>query len=90
MDDITFTDNCAGRRFELLCGGVLAAHADYRLEDGTVLLTHTEVHAGQEGKGLGSRLAGHVVSELRRRGATIVPQCEFMASYIARHPAPES
>ncbi len=88
MDDITFTDNSAGQRFELLRGGVLAAHADYRMEDGAVVLTHTEVLAGQEGKGLGTKLAGHVVGELRKRGARIVPQCDFMAGYIARHPAP--
>lgn len=87
MDDITFVDNKAGQRFELLRGGAVAAHADYKFEDGAVVLTHTELLPGNEGQGLGSKLAKLVVDELRRRGMKIAPQCEFMAGYIARHPA---
>ena len=51
---------------------------------GKVLLWNVVVQ--NEGKGVGSRLAAQVLAELRRRGVKIVPQCEFMAKYIARHP----
>ena len=87
MDDFTFSDNKAGSRFELKRAGTVAAHADYTLLDGAVVLTHTEVLPGNEGQGIGSKLAKLVLDDLRRRGAKIVPQCEFMARYIARHPA---
>lgn len=87
MDDFSFSDNKAGSRFELRRAGAVAAHADYKLQDGAVLLTHTEVLPGNEGQGIGSKLANLVLDDLRRRGATIVPQCEFMANYVARHPA---
>ena len=86
MDEYTFSDNQAGQRYELKQDGVLAAHADYKLQDGAVVLTHTEVLPGNEGKGVGSRLAKLVLADLRQRGAKIVPQCSFMAGYIAKHP----
>ena len=87
MDDFTFSDNRAANRFELLKDGAVAAHADYKLQDGAVVLTHTEVLPGNEGKGIGSKLAKFVLDDLRKRGVSIVPQCDFMASYIARNPA---
>ena len=87
MEDFTFSDNKADSRFELKRAGAVAAHANYKLQDGAVLLTHTEVLPGNEGQGIGSKLAKFVLDDLRGRGATIVPQCEFIASYIARHPA---
>ena len=86
MDDYSFSDNRAGERFELKQAGKLAAHADYKLQDGAVVLTHTEVLPGNEGKGIGSKLAALVVDDLRKRGVRIVPQCSFMAKYIASHP----
>ena len=86
MDAFTFSDNSRANRYELLREGVVTAHADYRMQDGAVVITHTEVLPGNEGKGIGSKLAGMVVGHLRLRGVKIVPQCEFMASYIARHP----
>ena len=86
MNRFTFSDNSKANRYELLRDGVVAAHADYKLQDGAVVITHTEVVPGNEGKGIGSKLAGMVVGHLLQRGVKIVPQCEFMASYIARHP----
>lgn len=86
MDEFTFSNNHAAHRYELLRGGVVAAHADYKLQDAAVVLTHTEVQPGNEGKGLGSKLAKFVLDDLRQRGVKIVPQCEFLAGYIARHP----
>lgn len=87
LDEFTFSNNNAAHRYELLRGGVVAAHADYKLEDGAVVVTHTEVQPGNEGNGLGSKLAKFLVQDLRQRGMKIVPQCEFLAGYIARHPA---
>lgn len=86
MDEFNFSNNAAAHRYEMLRGGVLTAHADYKLQDGAVVVTHTEVQPGNEGQGLGSKLARFLVDDLRQRGLKIVPQCEFLAGYIARHP----
>ena len=86
MNEFTLSDNSGAHRYELLRDGVVAAHASYRLQDGAVVITHTEVLPGSEGRGIGSKLAAMVVGHLNGRGLPIVPQCEFMASYIARHP----
>lgn len=86
MADFSFNDNAGANRFELLLEGRLAARAEYRLEGGTLTFTHTEVSPGHEGHGLGSKIAKQSLDEARRRGLKVVPRCEFIASYIARHP----
>jgi predicted GNAT family acetyltransferase len=86
MDDITVSDNPGRQRYELHRQGAVAAWADYQLADGVATVTHTEVLPAFEGQGLGSRLAAGTLDDLRRRGAQVRPQCEFMATWIQRHP----
>jgi predicted GNAT family acetyltransferase len=86
MNDTTLSDNPGQHRYELHKEGVIAAWADYMLATGTVVITHTEVIAAFEGQGLGSRLAAFALDDVRRRGARVLPQCEFIASWIQRHP----
>ena len=38
-----------------------------------------------EGQGLGSRLAAYALDDVKSRGLKAVPQCRFIAGYIARH-----
>lgn len=77
--------NEAAARYELGIGGQLAAQAQYRKEGGAVRFTHTEVDPAQEGQGLGSRLAAFALDDVRTQGFKAVPQCRFIAGYIARH-----
>lgn len=86
MDTIKLSDNKSARRYELLRGGALAAQADYELEDGAVVLTHTAVQPAHEGQGLGSKLAKLALDDIRRRGLKVVPKCDFMATWVQRHP----
>jgi predicted GNAT family acetyltransferase len=60
--------------------------AEYRLDGGTIRFVHTQVEPAFEGRGLGSRLAKAALDEVRSRGLKAVPQCPFIAGYIARHP----
>lgn len=85
MQDEKFTDNTAQSRYELHLDGSVAAFASYRIDGETVRITHTEV-TGPEGQGLGSRLARRLLDDIRQRGQGVVPQCDFIAGWIAKHP----
>jgi len=65
--------------------GALAV-AYYKVEDGRVVLLHTEVPQELSGLGYGSRLAYGVFEVLRRDGKRVVARCSFMSSHAARHP----
>lgn len=86
MDDITLSDNQSASRYELRRAGAVAAQADYELQDGAVVLTHTEVQPAYEGQGMGSELAKFALDDIRKRGLKVVPKCDFMVSWIERHP----
>jgi predicted GNAT family acetyltransferase len=85
-DTPTFTDNPQQHRFEAHLGDALAAEAQYRLQGDTMVFTHTEVQPKYEGQGLGSKLARFALDSVRQRRLKVVAQCEFIATYIERHP----
>ena len=78
-------DNRRELRYEALAGGELLGQIRYRLEPGLVVLVHTDVEPSAEGKGVGSRLVGGALADIRRRGLRVVPICPFVAAYIRRH-----
>jgi predicted GNAT family acetyltransferase len=86
MDEISVSDNSKAHRYELRLGAEVAAHADYQVEGDVLVLTHTEVQPAYEGRGLGSKLASGTLDDVGKRGLKVRPVCEFMASYIERHP----
>lgn len=81
------THNQEQRRFELLLKPGESAFITYAEEaPGVLTLTHTEVPAGYEGQGVGSRLVRGALELIRARGAKIVPACPFISSYLERKP----
>ncbi|WP_245281556.1 GNAT family N-acetyltransferase [Ensifer sp. ZNC0028] len=78
-------DNTQASRFELPIGDEIAV-AYYRLEDGRVVLTHTEVPHALSGQGIGTRLATGVFDILRAQNARVIAKCPFMAAFAAKHP----
>ena len=68
-----------------MADGELAAWIEYRRDEGVVRFTHTEVQPAYEGQGLASRLAAFAFDDARRLGLRAVPQCPFLAGYLARH-----
>lgn len=78
-------NNEAEGRYELEAEGGLAM-AYYRLQDGNLAFTHTEVPVAAEGKGLGKRLIAGALDDVRRRGLRIVPMCGFVRHYVETHP----
>ena len=79
-------DNPGQHRFELPIAGDEFAAAYYRIEDGRVILTHTEVPQQFSGQGIGSRLARGVFDAIRASGRKAVLECPFMAAFATRHP----
>jgi len=75
-------------RYEALLGDdrELGGLIDYRLADDFIVLTHTEVLAGFEGQGIGSRLVRAVFEDLRARGVAVIPRCPFIVAWLQKHP----
>lgn len=84
--DHAVTDNPAEHRFELPITDDAVAAAYYRLDNGRVVLTHTEVPFEFSGQGIASRLAAGVFELIRTSGRKAVLKCSFMANYYAKHP----
>ena len=71
-------------RFEMdVAGGV--ALAAYRLADGVMTFTHTEVPAALRGRGIGSQMMHGVLQNVRAQGLKVVPRCPFVADFIDRN-----
>lgn len=77
-------DNRARNRYELTVDGI-TAHVDYSREPGVITFIHTIVPEQLGGRGIGSRLAQHVLDDARRNGERVIPKCPFIAAYIKRH-----
>lgn len=85
MSDIEVRDNPDRNRFELRIGDDVAGFAAYRVRDGVVVVTHSEVNQRFRGQGLGNELARRTLDQLRARGAKVYPACPFFAKFVAEH-----
>lgn len=83
--DARVVDNPGAKRFELAIGDAMAV-AYYAIEDGRVVLTHTEVPQELSGQGIGTKLAEGVFEQLRASGRRVIAKCPFMARFASRHP----
>lgn len=75
----------ARSRYELEVDGAVA-FVDYVKEPGLIRFTHAEVPRALRGRGIGSELARAVLLDARAQGLAIVPQCPFIADYLAANP----
>ncbi len=78
-------NNEAEQQYELEVEGGLALAA-YRLRDGRITFTHTEVPTALEGQGIGSKLIEAALDDARAKGLKVVPACAFVKHYIETHP----
>ncbi|MFT4175630.1 MAG: GNAT family N-acetyltransferase [Luteolibacter sp.] len=79
------TENPGLHRYELEEEGKLA-FADYRVENGTLVIPHVEADPALRGKGTAGRLMEGVLRAARDRGLKVRPVCGYAAAYIQRHP----
>jgi predicted GNAT family acetyltransferase len=76
-------------RFEILAGAggdELAGFAEYRLSEGEIAFTHTEIDPAFGGQGLGGKLARGALDAARGRGLAVLPDCPFIRGWIGKHP----
>jgi len=78
-------DHPERRQFEIAVGDQVA-FAEYRLVEGGMMFTHTEVPPGLEGRGLGKALILAGLAAARERGLKVLPVCTFFAAYMKKHP----
>lgn len=55
-------------------------------KNGEIYLTHTEVPAELEGKGIGSQLVEKALTDIESKDLRLVPLCPFVVGYIHKHP----
>ncbi|MET3890959.1 putative GNAT family acetyltransferase [Bosea sp. OAE506] len=78
-------ENAAAGRFEMSFPGG-TAFASFRRDGDRLIITHTEVPAAHEGRGIGSQLVRGLFESARDSGRRIVPACSFVATWARRHP----
>jgi uncharacterized protein len=84
--DVLVTDAVERSRFEAHLDGRLAGFADYIRSANLVVLPHTEVEPGFEGRGVGGALARAALDDARERGLPVIATCPFIAGWMGRHP----
>jgi predicted GNAT family acetyltransferase len=79
------TDNVAEHRYEMRVHDAVAI-LEYRIDADRLVLVHTEVPDALSGQGIGSAVVRAVLDDAGKRGLRVVPECEFAAGFIGRHP----
>jgi predicted GNAT family acetyltransferase len=79
-------DNEELSRYELIEDGHVLAVADYRVVGDVVVVPYTEVDPALRGNGVGAVLVQATLDAIREDGHRVVPQCWYVARFIAEHP----
>jgi predicted GNAT family acetyltransferase len=87
--EIKVTQNNLKHRFEVETSS-RTAFLNYRVESGAITFTHTEVPEALNGRGIGTALVKFALDYARGQGLRVVPQCPFVASFVAGHPQYQS
>lgn len=77
--------DAARGRFHLTLQGHLCV-CDYRMRDGAMVLTHTEVAPEIEGHGVAAALVRAALEHARASGLKVRPLCSYVQAYMRRHP----
>ena len=60
--------------------------ADYRLHDGVMTITHTEVPPPLEGRGIAGALVQALLDHAQANGLKVLPLCSYARAWMRRHP----
>lgn len=86
MDDYELIDNKEKKQYEFRVDNYVAKIEYMKSKNGDIYLTHTEVPAAIEGRGIATRLVEKTLKDIDSQKLKVVPMCGFVASYIRRHP----
>jgi predicted GNAT family acetyltransferase len=78
-------DDAERERFVAEVDGELA-RLEYEVEDGRLVLLHTEVPEPLGGRGLAGRLVQAAVARAARDGLTLAPWCPYARKWLQDHP----
>jgi predicted GNAT family acetyltransferase len=81
-------DEKAGRFLARVHGHLCVC--DYRLRDGVMVITHTEVASELEGQGIAAELVRAALAHAREHGLKVRPLCSYVQAYMRRHPEVQS
>ena len=82
---ITVSHDAQRGRFQAIVSGH-ACVCDYRLRDGVMNITHTEVAPELEGRGIAATLVRAALEHATHNGLKVRPLCSYVQSYMRRHP----
>lgn len=85
MNDLIVQHDVALRRYSLGAGDTPAV-LDYELVGEVMTFTHTYVPTALRGRGLAEALVRRGLADARTQDRRVVPQCAYVARFIARHP----
>jgi predicted GNAT family acetyltransferase len=74
------------QRYEYVVDGEALAIAEYRRDGDTVVMHHTYTDPRYRGRGYAARVVAAALDDVRARGLQVVPQCWFVAEFVASHP----
>ena len=78
--------DAAQQRFEYVVDGEVRAIAEYHRDGDTVVMHHTYTDPRHRGRGYAARVVEAALDDLRAHGMRVVPQCWFVAEFVATHP----
>jgi predicted GNAT family acetyltransferase len=85
LDEIRFEHDTETQNFYAFLPEGKAVMEYKANREGKIFVTHTEVDPALRGKGVGDRLALHVLDYIRNNKFKLVPLCPFMVAYLKRH-----
>ena len=89
MDETTITRHDSGAHGEYraaVSGSEVIGRLTYQRRENTLIADHTLVPPEIGGKGVAARLVEALISDARRDGTKIVPQCSYVEAAFRRHP----
>lgn len=86
MEDYELIDNREDHQYEFHIEKMIPRIEYIKSKNGEIYLTHTEVPAKLEGRGIGSELVEKTLQDIERQDLRLVPLCPFVAGYIHKHP----
>ncbi len=81
---VQITHNASARCYEAVVDGHLSV-CEYELAEGRMIFTHTVVPPELRGRGMAEALVRAALADARAAGRQVVPQCSYVARFIARH-----